>query len=520
MSFFSQLKTSNTMKIKRIYIENFRGFSGSNWIDIDENLTTFVGKNDTGKSSVLEALEIFFHPKSKLVKFDESDKNIRSECDTVRIGVSFSDFPVDIDIDSGNITNLEKEYLLDDKGYLTFVRSFYPQQSSELWANYPEHEECKDLLKSKQSALKKKVTELGLDCDKNKNADMRLAIFEHYDVSNNLSLQFKSIDKELSDKLTTQFPNFFLFQSDRSNHDTDKEVQDPLAFAVQSILSDNDLKNLQKEMAEKVIERLKQVSEKSLEKLKEMNPELAKQLFPKLPDPEELKWPDVFKNVSIVDENNISLNKRGSGVRRLVLLNFFRAEAERQAAASNINQIVYAIEEPETAQHRSHQQKMMRALSDLSSNFQILLTTHSMKILKDSKVNGVRLIYKDFDGNTNTKLPAASVLPRISLNEIGYTMLEDPTVEYLDELYSLAIGEGKALPKDHEFFRDKKVDYNWLRKNGNVDTVQIPFSEKLRHMVHHPENQNNGTWNERDLIQAIEELREFIKFTTKQIVKA
>lgn len=76
MSFFSQLKTSNTMKIKRIYIENFRGFSGSNWIDIDENLTTFVGKNDTGKSSVLEALEIFFHPKSKLVKFDESDKTL------------------------------------------------------------------------------------------------------------------------------------------------------------------------------------------------------------------------------------------------------------------------------------------------------------------------------------------------------------------------------------------------------------------------------------------------------------
>lgn len=57
------------MKIKRIYIENFRGFSGPNWIDIDENLTTFVGKNDAGKSTVLEALEIFFHPKSKLVKF-------------------------------------------------------------------------------------------------------------------------------------------------------------------------------------------------------------------------------------------------------------------------------------------------------------------------------------------------------------------------------------------------------------------------------------------------------------------
>lgn len=503
------------MKIKRIYIENFRGFSGPNWIDIDENLTTFVGKNDAGKSTVLEALEIFFHPKSKLVKFEESDKNIRSKGDTVRIGVSFSDFPVDIDIDSGNITNLKKEFLLDDKGYLTFVRTLYPQQSTELWANYPEHEECKDLLKSKQNGLKKKVTELRLDCDKNKNADMRLAIFEHYDVSNNLSLQFKSIDKELSDKLTAQFPNFFLFQSDRSNHDTDKEVQDPLAFAVQSILSDDDLKNLQKEMAEKVLALLKQVSEKSLEKLREMNPELAKQLFPKLPDPEDLKWPDVFKNVSIVDENNISLNRRGSGVRRLVLLSFFRAEAERQAASSNTHQIVYAIEEPETAQHRSHQEKLMQALSRLSSNFQILLTTHSTKILKDTKEEGVRLIFKDAEKNTKTRLPVPGVLPSTSQNEIGYTMLEEPTVEYLDELYSLAIGENTHLPRNHEFFRGKLVKYVWPEKFKHRPDC-IPFSEKIRHMVHHPENQNNGCWNEQDLVRAIEELREFIKFVTKQ----
>lgn len=506
------------MQIKRIYIENFRGFYGPTWIDIDENLTTFVGKNDTGKSTVLEALEIFFHPKSKLVKFEESDKNIRANDGAVRIGISFSDFPVDIDIDSGNITNLEKEFLLDDKGYLTFVKKLYPQQSSELWANFPTHEECQDLLKSKQSTLKKKVTELNLDCDKSKNADMRLAIFKHYNASNNLSLQFKSIDKELSEKLTAQFPNFFLFQSDRSNHDTDKEVQDPLAFAVQSILSDDDLKKLQEDMAQKVIQRLKQVSDKSLEKLKEMNPELAKQLSPKLPHPEDLKWPDVFKNVSIVDENDISLNKRGSGVRRLVLLNFFRAEAERQATASNTNQIIYAIEEPETAQHRSHQEKMMKALSRLSSNFQILLTTHSTKILKDTKKDGVQLIYRNTEGNTKTKKPAPCVLPRTSLNEIGYTMLGEPTVEYLDELYSLAIGKGNCLPKDHEFFRDSKVKYKRLRKDGTVNTEQIPFSEKIRHMVHHPENQNNGSWNDQDLRKAIDELREFIILESKRVI--
>lgn len=74
-----------------------------------------------------------------------------------------------------------------------------------------------------------------------------------------------------------------------------------------------------------------------------------------IPSAESLKWIDVFKSVSITGDEDIPINKRRSGVKRLVLLNFFRAEAERRKNESNVPDIIYAIEEPETSQHPSHQ---------------------------------------------------------------------------------------------------------------------------------------------------------------------
>ncbi|CAH2779971.1 MAG: predicted ATP-dependent endonuclease, OLD family [uncultured Caballeronia sp.] len=84
--------------------------------------------------------------------------------------------------------------------------------------------------------------------------------------------------------------------------------------------------------------------------MNEMDGRLASELKPFFKtDP---KW-DVFK-FGLVGDNDIPINKRGSGVRRLILLNFFRAEAERrrtEKALSKALSVIYAIEESETSQH-------------------------------------------------------------------------------------------------------------------------------------------------------------------------
>ena len=84
------------------------------------------------------------------------------------------------------------------------------------------------------------------------------------------------------------------------------------------------------EIATEVKTKLQDVATRTLEKIQEMNPEIANSLNPIIPATESLKWTDVFKSVSITGDEDIPINKRGSGVRRLVLLSFFQAQAEKR----------------------------------------------------------------------------------------------------------------------------------------------------------------------------------------------
>ncbi len=50
------------MRLKLFSLKNFRGYREQVQIDMSD-LTVFVGRNDIGKSTILEALDIFFNDK-------------------------------------------------------------------------------------------------------------------------------------------------------------------------------------------------------------------------------------------------------------------------------------------------------------------------------------------------------------------------------------------------------------------------------------------------------------------------
>src|SRR5690606_24762470 len=144
------------------------------------------------------------------------------------------------------------------------------------------------------------------------------------------------------------------------------EVQDPMRIAVKEILDDPVIQASLTNVAETVRVRLEEVAARTLTKLAELNPKIAQSLNPRIPDSSSLKWGDVFKSVSISGDHDIPINKRGSGVKRLVLISFFRAEAERRQSQLALPDIVYAIEEPETSQHPEHQRSLASALIALA----------------------------------------------------------------------------------------------------------------------------------------------------------
>ena len=83
------------MKIKSMKIKNFRGYSDEIIVNFDD-LTVIVGKNDVGKSTILEALDIFFNDGKGVIKIDQTDVNIakskNGEYETV-ISICFRDLP-------------------------------------------------------------------------------------------------------------------------------------------------------------------------------------------------------------------------------------------------------------------------------------------------------------------------------------------------------------------------------------------------------------------------------------------
>ena len=96
------------MKIKSVRVNRFRGYDEPVRVEIDD-LCVLVGRNDIGKSTLLEALDIFFNEGKGCVKLDKDD--INKKClaageDCVEIEVEFTELPKKILIDAANETTL------------------------------------------------------------------------------------------------------------------------------------------------------------------------------------------------------------------------------------------------------------------------------------------------------------------------------------------------------------------------------------------------------------------------------
>lgn len=387
------------MKLDAVKLKNFRGYKEEVVVPIS-NITAFIGKNDAGKSTLLEALEIFFN--NSLVSCERNDLNKFADCTEIEITCIFTQLPAEIIIDSTVTTTLSNEFLLNSDEKLEVKKIFAatsakPKEKIYIRCNHPTVNEGNDLLTLKRAELKARARVLGINqnsYNSNENSTIRRAIWDNFEdlETNTVDLLVDKEDtKKVYEALSKYFPLFALFQSDRKSNDDDKEVVDPMKIAIQQALKELEVEidYIKDEVRKKAIE----TANRTLEKLREMSPELADQLIPEFKS--EPKFDSQFK-LTINSEDDIPINKRGSGVRRLILLNFFRAEAERIRLESDKNQILFAFEEPETSQHPNHQEMLIKSFIDLanSADTQILLTTHTPALAALLPLESLRFIEK------------------------------------------------------------------------------------------------------------------------------
>lgn len=406
------------MRLLSVSLKNFRSYKDRVTINMGD-FNAIIGRNDVGKSTILEALEIFFNHQT--VKLDQADPCVHGDSTIVEFSCVFDQFPRSLTIDEQAQTTLEDEYLLNASGCLEIVKRFdcksaRPKEEVFARALHPTDLQLVDLLSLKNLALKERANAAGLDLagvDKRSNVALRAAIRTAVgiaELAERLVPLTEDDGKKVWIQLQKALPSFALFQADRSSTEDDPEVADPMKVAVAAAIREiePELEQIKKRVQHSVMD----VAQRTLAKLQEMDPGLAQQLTPTFKA--EPKW-DGFK-LSLTGDNQIPINKRGSGIRRLILLNFFRAEAERRRAESTTRQVIYAIEEPESSQHPDKQIMLVKALLALSQDpsTQVIMTTHVPAIAGLLPTETIRYVSRDDAGNANVEEGDDAVLEKVA----------------------------------------------------------------------------------------------------------
>lgn len=462
------------MRLIGLTVENFRCYSTPVSIQFDD-LTALIGQNDVGKSALMDSIAIFFETLSP----DKDDACKTGDPEQMRITCEFDQLPEQLIVDTDYPTTLAGEYLLRTSGTLAIRKTYNGKLASpkvtaiEAIANHPTVAGYGDLLTLKKADLAARAKELGVDLegvDKRKNAPVRAAIWA---AAGDLQLATSEIPldqegaKQVWTALLPYLPTFALFKSDRASTDQDAEAQDPLKAAIREAIKAVEVDLLK--VKEHVENEVKKIGAATVEKLREMDPSIAETLDPVITTK---KWESLFQT-SITGDEGIPLNKRGSGVKRMVLLNFFRAKAEKDAASKNANSIIYAIEEPETSQHPRNQRLLLSALRELASDHgcQLIVTTHTPMLLRYLPDESLRFLQKDNAGvrtiavgshETSAKIAESlGVLP--DHNVKLFIGVEGPhDISFLRGISKVLKDAGEAVP-----------DLDTLEMNGEL--IFFPF---------------------------------------------
>ncbi|WP_241494610.1 ATP-binding protein [Bacillus coahuilensis] len=333
--------------------------------------------------------------------------------------------------------------------------------------------------------------------NKSKNAELRKALYQHYITESTdfeeTVIEIKKIEtdeKDLWKKIKDSLPLFFLFQADRSNSDSDNEVQNPLKIATKKALAEIE-QELEK-IKGFVDETVSKIGELTIDKLQDFDPNIASKLKTRM----NLKSWDSLFSFDLESDDGISLNKRGSGVKRLILLSYFRAEAERISSEENNKNIIYGIEEPETSQHPDFQKMIIESLRSISEDIkhQVIITTHTPEIAKMVDVEEIIFIKKENNTPKVVKedilkirgiVDTLGILPTIESkvvicvegeNDVNFIMNINQSIQELRDIIDLKEHKISILPlSGSQLIR--WVNRNYL-SNSNVIEFHIYDADK------------------------------------------
>lgn len=397
------------MYIANISLENFRGFSGKKVIELNEKLNIFIGHNNSGKTSIIKALQILFDT-SYSKKLSINDFNRQLSIDDIKANppqVVISsilkenegeeEYSEDIVLVSTMLTKIQRpyeakityEFFLPEKEieeYRTTMAAISSPNIEEYWSEI-EH-----------SFLSKYVWKLY-------GGDEKLKTVIDNDVLNKFDFEFmqpiRDVERDLSsgsNSLLKEVIDFFI----------DYEIKNDTTKTKDQIKGN--LQKVKREFAES--------SQQLMTKLQGRLTAGEKQIVTYADDTgatfdeSSPHFSGVLNETTLYSALRLTLEDKtgiklppannGLGYNNLIYIALLLARMQKDAMGeyygSNAKLFsVLAIEEPEAHLHPSLQYRFLKFLNDnMKSNVrQIFISTHSPNITAASKLDNLIVLNKE-----------------------------------------------------------------------------------------------------------------------------
>ncbi|MCM8787985.1 MAG: AAA family ATPase, partial [Candidatus Omnitrophica bacterium] len=198
--------------------------------------------------------------------------------------------------------------------------------------------------------------------------------------------------------------------------------------------------------------------------------------------PASTKYSDVLNDMKIlIDDGYISeVNKKGLGTQNLIIISLFRVMAKYMRDEEH-KFIIYGIDEPEIGLHPHSQRQLVHSLKKLSAYSQVIITTHSDRLVDVSEVDNIIRIGKEENKTKHYLINLTHQEKKIlevhgrNLNEVFFAkrclIVEGDTEEgFFPEVSKKVIEKTKEGNRENE--ENYSFDYNSVSIiNGRGDTI-------------------------------------------------
>lgn len=424
------------MKIFKIQIENFRLLRDFS-MDLENELSLIIGKNNTGKTSILFVLEKFLNqPDKNKFSFDDFNIELKKELKTiiesadllpkedfVFTGIKLKVFieynnrdnlsnisrvMMDLDPDN-NVIVLGFEYTLSYTDFIRMKNAFIEFKRNEE-AKFAADETY--VVKGRNDFLKQKQVDYfvlhkkSIEYDKatgEVNEDVYLnLISEEISIKEIINFKFISARRDVTNKevdKTLSVQTSRIYEKTQSIEEQNNAVDD---FKEKLSETDNHLSNIYKSLFKEIVDKVKAFGGV---KINESDIEIVSTLQHR----ELLKG-----NTTVVykhdDDSRLPEHYNGLGYMNLISMIFeieilvheFRREADKIPADINL----LFIEEPEAHTHPQMQYVFIKNIKQLLAEgitrkdgvkrkLQYIISTHSSHIVADSDFNDIKYLKKE-----------------------------------------------------------------------------------------------------------------------------